>query len=152
MEIETDAEYFDYLAGLPNPHLHRVFAGLGYNLHQPNSWEKSKKGASALFLVVLRGFQRGKSKSPFGVFFLPPAAFSLPRKEKGAESPPRVLRTRKSPPHPPDAVPPRLWRGLRPRGRKKGVTPFGVTKTASFGRGLQEKNFSLRLSRVFLFV
>ena len=27
-----------------------------------------------------------RRKSPFGVFFLPPAAFSLPRKEKGAEN------------------------------------------------------------------
>jgi hypothetical protein len=26
-----------------------------------------------------------RRKSPFAVFFLPPAAFSLPRKEKGAE-------------------------------------------------------------------
>ena len=38
------------------------FCNLKYALHKPNPWGNSKKGASALFLVVLRGFQRGKSK------------------------------------------------------------------------------------------
>ena len=85
MEVETDAEYFDYLAGLSDSHLHRVLFVRNLLLHKPNSWENPRRGNSP-FLVVLRGFQRGKSKSPFGVFFLPPAAFSLPRKEKGAES------------------------------------------------------------------
>ena len=28
MEVETDAEYFDYLAGLTDTHLYRVFADL----------------------------------------------------------------------------------------------------------------------------
>ena len=84
MEVETAAKYFDYLAGLLYTHLHRVFCWFEIRFAPTKLREKSKKGASALFLVVLRGFQRGKS--PFGVFFLPPAAFSLPRKEKGAES------------------------------------------------------------------
>ena len=34
------------------------------------------------------------ANSPFAVFFLPPAAFSLPCKEKGAESSPRLRRGR----------------------------------------------------------
>ena len=54
------AEYFDYLAGVSNTHLHRVFDDLKYATVQTKLLGKSKKGASALFLVVLRGFQRGK--------------------------------------------------------------------------------------------
>ena len=54
--------------------------------HKTSPGENPRKGAAAPFLVVLRGLQRGKSKSRFAVFFLPPVAFSLPRKEKGAET------------------------------------------------------------------
>ena len=52
------AEYSDYLAGLPDTHLHRVFADLKYALVQTKLLGQSKKGASALFLVVLRGIAK----------------------------------------------------------------------------------------------
>ena len=58
MEVERDAEYFDYLAGLSKAHLHRVSANLKCALRKPNSWEKSKKGVATPFLVVLQGIAK----------------------------------------------------------------------------------------------
>ena len=60
MEVERDAEYFDYLAGLSDTHLHRVFLLAGMCFAPAKLREKSKKGASALFLVVLRGIAKGQ--------------------------------------------------------------------------------------------
>ena len=128
------------------------FAGLGYALHKPNPWEKSKKGVATPFLVVLQGIAKGENRnSPFGVSFLPPAAFSLPRKEKGAESFPasfgrgfahsvrekasRILRMRFPAPlarircHPSGVTKPRALAGA------KEVSPLRGDETASFGRG-----------------
>ena len=48
--------------------------------------ENPRQGAAAPFLVVLRGLQRGKSKSPFAVFLFTASGLFLCRaKEKGAE-------------------------------------------------------------------
>ena len=43
------AEYFDYLAGLTDTHLHRVFCWLEIRFAQANPWEKSKKGHQPSF-------------------------------------------------------------------------------------------------------
>ena len=63
-----------------------------------------KKGLNRLLASSGRGRNRA-----FGAALCPPGIKSLP--------------------HPPDAVPPRLWRGLRPSGRKKASPPGGVTKS-----------------------
>ena len=57
MEVERDAEYFDYLAGLSDTHLHRVLSMWNMLLHEPNSWENPRRGNSP-FLVVLRGIAK----------------------------------------------------------------------------------------------
>ena len=132
---------------------------------------KIQEEAAALFLVVLRGFQRGKGsranpakrfawekeeqrngrdlplaagrgmwslfrrKSPFAVFFLPPAAFSLPRKEKGAETYPapsarradRVVRPYKPLPRTPCAD------KVSPFGRRIVPRPPGAAALRAFG-------------------
>ena len=96
MEVETDAEYFDYLAGLPNTHRYRVLSIWNFLLYKPNSWEKSKKGASALFLVVLRGNAKGGNRNPpFAIlsFDRQRRFLSHAEKESGVETFPRVLRT-----------------------------------------------------------
>ena len=53
---------------------------------------KSKKGVSTPFLVVLRGFQRGKSKSPFGIlsFDRQRRFLSHARKKAGLKHSPRI--------------------------------------------------------------
>ena len=43
------------------------FASLNLSPHKPSPGENPRKGAAAPFLVVLRGLQRGKSKSPFAI-------------------------------------------------------------------------------------
>ena len=49
--------------------------------------EEKQRNGRAFALARKRGMcSLFRRKSPFGVFFLPPAAFSLPRKEKGAET------------------------------------------------------------------
>ena len=58
MEVERGAEYFDYLAGLFQFTSASRFCWFGMCFAQTNPREKSKKGASALFLVVLRGISK----------------------------------------------------------------------------------------------
>ena len=95
MEVGTAAEYFDYLAGLSKYASLSRFLLTEMCFVQTKPRESSKKGVATPFLVVLRGIAKGENRnSPFAVFFLPPAAFSLPRKEKGAESSPRLRRGR----------------------------------------------------------
>ena len=48
MEVETDAEYFDYLAGFSNTHLHRVSCGFEVCFAQTKLLGKSKKGQQPL--------------------------------------------------------------------------------------------------------
>ena len=58
------------------------------------------------------------ANSPFAVFFLPPAAFSLPRKEKGAETP-LAHFVREKPPASSGYGPSAPLTRLAPSGRKK---------------------------------
>ena len=132
MEVETDAEYFDYLAGLSkfasasrfvdfviylctnqtpgmiqewgrNPLLGRFKGdckgGAPARTQRSGSCGKRRNNETDETCRLRQGEGCevcSDANSPFAVFFLPPAAFSLPRKEKGAESSPRVLRTRKT--------------------------------------------------------
>ena len=53
------AEYFDYLAGVSNTHLHRVFCWLEIRFAQANPWEKSKKGGRNPLLGRFKGDCKG---------------------------------------------------------------------------------------------
>ena len=75
MEAERDVEYFDYLAGLSDTQLHRVFEWLEMCFAQIKLLGKSKKGAAAPFLVVLRGFPRGEIEIPLWRFLFTASGF-----------------------------------------------------------------------------
>ena len=58
MEVETDAEYFDYLAGLSKSASASRLCWSGICFAPTKLREKSKKGTSVPFLVVLRGIAK----------------------------------------------------------------------------------------------
>ena len=68
MEVERDAEYFDYVAGLSQFASASRFVDLKHALHKPSPWGNSKKGTEVPFLVVLQGIAKGENRnSPFAI-------------------------------------------------------------------------------------
>ena len=81
MEVETDAEYFDYFAGFSNTHLHRVSCGFEVCFAQTKLLGKSKKGQQPL-LGRFKGIPKGEIEIPLWRFLFTASGFFFAAQRK----------------------------------------------------------------------
>ena len=82
MEVETDAEYFDYLAGLSQFALLSRFADSKFIFAQTKPLGKSKKGQQPLLGRFKGECKGGKSKSPLCRFLFTASGFFFAAQRK----------------------------------------------------------------------
>ena len=98
MEVERDAEYFDYHAGLSKYASASRFVDVKHALHKPNSGNDPRRGHQPSSWSFYRGLQRGRIETPPLPFFLSTvngAFFLMLRKKAGLKRSPHAARADK---------------------------------------------------------
>ena len=81
MEVETDAEYFDYLAGLSDTHLHRVLLVLDMLCTNQTPGIIQEGGTSPL-LGRFKGIPKGEIEIPLWRFLFTASGFFFAAQRK----------------------------------------------------------------------
>ena len=76
------AEYFDYLAGLPDTHLHRVFWWLEIRFVQTKSLGKIQEGGRNPLLGRFKGIPKGEIEIPLWRFLFTASGFFFAAQRK----------------------------------------------------------------------
>ena len=75
MEVETAAEYFDYLAGLTDTHLHRVFLWFGIYFCTNQAPGMIQEGGRNPLLGRFKGIPKGEIEIPLWRFLFTASGF-----------------------------------------------------------------------------